>query len=175
MSDAKPKILISACLLGQKVRYDGKDNLQSHPRLQRWIVEGRVVTVCPEMAGGLPTPRPPSEIQLNKTADDVLSSQGKVTTVEGDDVTAEYVKGAQVALKLAQDDHICVAILKARSPSCGSTQRYDGTFSNTLVDGMGVTAALLLQHDIQVFDESRIDEALDAALESAKASVPGCK
>lgn len=158
-----PKLLISACLLGQKVRYDGKDNLQTHSRLQAWIKAGKVISICPEMVGGLPTPRPPAEIQQNKTAQEVLNGLAKIITVNGDDVTAEFLAGAQKALKLVQQHNIHVAILKARSPSCGSKQVYDGTFSRTLLDGMGVTALLLSQHGIRVFDETQIDAALDAA------------
>ncbi len=157
------KILISACLLGYKVRYDGKDNLQTHARLQAWIKAGNVISICPEMAGGLPTPRPPAEIQQGKTAKEVLGGQAKIIAVNGDDVTAEYLAGAQQALALVQQHHILVAILKARSPSCGSQQVYDGTFSRSLLEGMGVTTALLSQHGIRVFDETQIDIALDAA------------
>ena len=104
------------------------------------------------MAGGLPTPRPPSEIVGDK-----------VLTIDGEDVTAQYLLGAQKALELAQKHNIRVAILKARSPSCGSKQVYDGTHSGKLIDGMGVTAALFIQHGIKVFDETEIDQALNAA------------
>jgi uncharacterized protein YbbK (DUF523 family) len=147
------KILISSCLLGQKVRYDGKDCLQDHPRLSEWIKSDRTVFICPEMAGGLPTPRPPAEIVGNK-----------VLTINGEDVTPQYLLGAQKALDLAQKHNIRVAILKARSPSCGSKQVYDGTHSKKLIDGMGTTAALLTQHGVKVFDETEIDAALDEAM-----------
>ncbi|MGE3919859.1 MAG: DUF523 domain-containing protein [Gammaproteobacteria bacterium] len=157
------KILVSACLLGHKVRYDGKDCLQSHPRLQNWIDSGNVVFICPEMAGGLPTPRPPAEIQNAKTGKDVLAGLAKIINTNGDDVTSQYIAGAQKTLALAKNHHIEIAILKARSPSCGSKQIYDGTFSKMLIPGMGTTAALLTQHNIQVFDEDHIDEALDKA------------
>ena len=156
------KILISACLLGQKVRYDGKDNLQTNARLQEWIALGKVISICPEMTGGLPTPRPPSEIQFGKTAHDVLNNQAKILTDKNVDVTTEYLWGAQKTLELAKKHNILVAILKARSPSCGSKQIYDGTHSKKLIDGMGITAALLTQNGIQVFDETEIDQALDA-------------
>lgn len=157
------KILISGCLLGQKVRYDGRDSLQKNSRLDEWIQSGRIVFICPEMAGGLPTPRPPSEIQPGKTAEDIYKGTGKVLTISGDDVTPQYLLGAQKTLALAQKHNIGVAILKSRSPSCGSKKVYDGTHSKTLIDGMGTTTALLLQHGIQVFDETEIDQALDAA------------
>lgn len=155
------KILISACLIGQKVRYDGKDCLQQHQRLQKWFNAGKVVSICPEMAGGLPAPRPPAEIQSGKTAEEVLLKQAKILTIDDRNVSAEFVSGANKALVLAQKHHIRAAILKARSPSCGSNQVYDGTHSHTLVNGMGVTAALLSQHGVKIFDETQIDEALD--------------
>ena len=155
-----PKILVSACLIGQKVRFDAKDCLQSHPVFQEWVRDGRVVAICPEMAGGLPTPRPPSEIEPGKTAEHVLNKLGSVLTNQGVDVSAEYIKGAKKTLALAQKHKIRVAILKARSPSCGSKQVYDGTYSKSLVDGMGVTAKLLSENGISVFDETEIDLAL---------------
>lgn len=157
------KILISACLLGEKVRYDGKDNLQSHARLHVLILAGKIVSICPEMVGGLPTPRPAAEIEHNRTAEAVLRFQSKVLTKNGDDVSDEYRKGAQKALELALKNDIKVAILKARSPSCGSKQVYDGTHSKKLIDGMGITAQLLMQNGIKVFDETEIDAAIDCA------------
>ncbi len=157
------KILVSSCFLGNKVRYDGQDCLQSHERLQAWVKADKVIVLCPEMAGELPTPRAPAEIEKGKTAQAVLDNKAKVITVNGDDVTKEYVAGAQKALALVKEHHIQVAILKARSPSCGSTHVYDGSYSSQLVSGQGVTAALLIKHGIQVFDETQIDDALDAA------------
>lgn len=158
-----PKILVSACLLGHKVRYDGKDNLQTHARLQSWIQAGEVITICPEMAGDLPTPRPPAEIQTGRTALEVLNNNAQVLAIDGRDVTEHFRAGAYKTLALAQKHNIHVAILTARSPSCGSSQVYDGTFSRILVAGMGVTSALLRQHGIEVFDETQIDAALDKA------------
>ncbi|HHT0593205.1 TPA: DUF523 domain-containing protein [Legionella anisa] len=158
------KILISACLLGQKVRYDGGDCLQNHPLLQQWLKEGKIITLCPEMAGGLPTPRPPAEIQGRKSGVDVLKNHALVKTKNNQDVTDYFLEGAQRALELVKKHHIRVAILKARSPSCGSNMIYDGTFTRSLMQGEGVTAALLMEHGIQVFDELHIDEALRAAL-----------
>jgi len=157
------KILMSACLLGQKVRYDGGDCLQNHARLQSWIKAGNVITICPEMAGGLPTPRPPAEIQDHQNGQAVLDGTGNILTSNQDDVTAEFIAGAQKTLALAQKHHIRVAILKAKSPSCGSQSIYDGSFSRQLIDGMGVAATLLSQNGILVFDENSIDDALDTA------------
>lgn len=155
------KILVSACLLGEKVRYDGKDCLQSHSRLRQYIKDNRIIAVCPEMAGGLPTPRPPAEIELNGSAEKVLRYQAKVLAKNGNDVSSEYRLGAQKTLQLAQKHHIRCAILKARSPSCGSKQIYDGTHSKNLVDGMGITTQLLSEHGVKVFDETEIDVGLD--------------
>ncbi len=158
-----PKILVSACLIGQKVRYDAKDCFQSHQLFQQWVKDGNVVAICPEMAGGLPAPRPPSEIEFRKTAQDIINGQGKVLTIEGRDVSREYIKGAEKALELARKNNIHVAILKSRSPSCGSKNVYDGTHTRTLLDGMGVTAKLLSENGIEVFDETEIDLALEKA------------
>lgn len=158
-----PKILVSACLIGQKVRYDTKDCLQTHPPFQQWVQDGNVVAICPEMAGGLPTPRPPAEIEPGKTAEQVLHGLGSVLTNQGVDVSAEYKRGAQKALELAQKNNIHVAILKARSPSCGSKQVYDGTYAKSLIDGMGITAKLLSENGITIFDETEIDLALATA------------
>ena len=149
-----PKILISSCLLGNKVRYDGNGNYQDNVRLHVWVKAGNVIAVCPEVAGGLPTPRPPAEIQQDTK---------RVITINGDDVTAEYVAGAERALALAKQHTIKVAILKAKSPSCGVKQVYDGSHSRKLIPGQGITAALLSEHGVQVFDETEIDAALDAA------------
>lgn len=156
------KLLISACLLGQKVRYDGADQFQDHPRLHALKSAGRIVTICPEVAGGLAVPRPPAEIQQAKTGQDVLNGDACILTNTGQDVTAEFIRGAEKTLALAQANQVRVAILKARSPSCGSGVIYDGTFSSKKIPGMGTTAALLAQHGIQVFDEDQIDLAIDA-------------
>lgn len=157
------KILMSACLLGEKVRYDGGDCLQNHARLQIWIEAGNIITICPEMAGGLPTPRPPAEIQNKKTGLAVLNGETSIMTRAGEDVTIPFVNGAHKALALVKKYHIRVAILKAKSPSCGSSFVYDGTFSRQLIPGMGVTAGLLNQYGLMVFDENHIDEALNTA------------
>ncbi len=157
------KILMSACLLGQKVRYDGGDCQNNHSRLQGWLESKRIVTICPEMAGGLPTPRPPAEIQGGKTGFHVLQNTAVVATNLGEDVTQAFIDGAHKTLALAQKHNIRVAILKAKSPSCGSNYVYDGTFSRNLIDGHGVAAELLSQHGIKIFDEHQIDEALDLA------------
>ncbi len=153
---------MSACLLGHKVRYDGGDCLQQHGRLQAHFKQGNIITLCPEVSGGLSTPRPPAEIQGAKTGLDVLNHNARVQANNGDDVTSAFVQGAQNALALVKKHNIRVAILKAKSPSCGSGLIYDGTFSKKLIDGSGVTAALLQEEGVLVFDEHQIDAALDA-------------
>jgi uncharacterized protein YbbK (DUF523 family) len=152
---------VSACLLGHKVRYDGNDCLQDHVRLQALIKSRNVITICPEMAGGLSTSRQPAEIQNAMSGIDVLKGNEKILTIDGVDVTSQYMEGAYKALALVRDHNIHVAILKARSPSCGSEKIYDGTFSSSLIQGMGVTAALLSEHGVSIFDEYHIDEALE--------------
>jgi uncharacterized protein YbbK (DUF523 family) len=157
---AKQKILISACLLGEKVRYDGKDSFCQHPVLQQWQQENKLVVICPEMAGGLPTPRPACQIVGLGGGDAVLQGQAQVISSEGVDSTASYLQGAHKALQLAQTHSVVMAILKARSPSCGNNTVYDGSFSKKLIPGRGVTAALLKQHGFTVFNEEEIEEAI---------------
>lgn len=155
------KILMSACLLGAKVRYDGGDCEQQNSLLNQWRTEGRIVTICPEMAGGLPTPRPPAEIIGQGSGEAVLKFQAKVVANTHQDVSDEFRKGAELALALAQKHQIRIAILKANSPSCGNLEIYDGTYSRKRIVGQGVTAALLTQHGIKVFNENQLMEAAD--------------
>lgn len=108
----------------------------------------------------MPTPREPSEIEHGKKATDVLAEAGKVLTRSGKDVTKEYVEGAKQVLALCKELGITVAILKEKSPSCGSNKTYDGTFTGTKVSGKGVTAELLTQHGIQVYSEENFPDNL---------------
>jgi uncharacterized protein YbbK (DUF523 family) len=157
------RVLVSACLLGEAVRHNAQDKRSDHPVLRRWIAEGRVVRVCPEVAGGLPVPRPAAEIEGGAGGRRVLLGEARVVDRNGNDVTAPFVKGAQAALDLVEAHGIRVAVLKARSPSCGSSESYDGTFGGGLVEEPGVTAALLMSHGILVFSEEEL-EAADEAL-----------
>ena len=141
------KAIISACLLGVRCRYDGGDSRNETVMKQKETSE--LIPVCPEEAGGLPTPRPPAEI-VGGNGDDVLNGKAKVMTVDGTDVTDAYLKGAHHALQVAQAHGATQVILKARSPSCGCGDIYDGTFSGTLTSGDGVTTALLKRHGITV-------------------------
>lgn len=155
------KILISACLYGQPVRYDGQDNLVTHPQLQEWKAQGRLVVLCPEVSGGLPTPRPPAEIQPD----------GGVVTNEGGDVTAAFQAGANQAVEICRQHQIKLALLKENSPSCGSHFIYNGQFSGTKVAGQGLTTAALQANGIRVFSEHQIDE-LAATLASLETQSP---
>ncbi|WP_197457640.1 DUF523 domain-containing protein [Snodgrassella sp. CFCC 13594] len=143
---SKPIVLVSACLAGQKVRYDGRACLCTELG-----VEGDVhqIAFCPEMAAGLPVPRPPAEIQGGDGAA-VLASKARVIDFQGTDVTEFFVRGAEQALAVAQQHQVKVAILKQNSPSCGCGRIYEGDFSGNLKNGDGVTAALLRQHGIKV-------------------------
>jgi uncharacterized protein YbbK (DUF523 family) len=151
------KVVVSACLLGAPVRFDARDKLCDHPVLRRWIDEGRVVSACPEMLGGLGTPRPPAEL--------VNDGSRRVFTRDGDDVTREFEAGAAATARIADEEGVRVAILKSNSPSCGSGFIYDGTFTGTRVPGDGVAAAQLRRQGIAVFSEEQLDAA-DAYLTS---------
>ena len=148
------KILVSACLLGAPVRYNGTDKKTNHPILQRWIDEGRVVPACPEVLGGLGTPRPPAEITR-------IDGLRRVRASSGRDVTAEFERGAAEALEQAIRHGARVAILKEGSPSCGTTYVYDGTFTGTRVTGAGVTASLLREQGVRVFSETALEAAAE--------------
>jgi uncharacterized protein YbbK (DUF523 family) len=163
------RILVSACLLGHAVRYNGLDKKSDHDVLARWVADGRVVAVCPEVAGGLPVPRPPAEITGAAGGALVLAGHARVIARTGEDVTAEFVHGAEHALAKAQEHDIRVAVLKEGSPSCGSSFSYDGTFSGVRVPVPGVTAALLQRHGIRVFSEGQWAEA-DAAIGALEAA-----
>jgi uncharacterized protein YbbK (DUF523 family) len=155
-------ILISACLVGHKVRYDGGHQRLGHPLIDAWDGAGRLVPCCPEVLGGLPIPRPPAEIQ-GGDGKAVLGGRPVVRTAAGEDVTQPFARGAAAALEMAQAQGIRFAILCQRSPSCGSRQIYNGRFEGTLVPGMGVTTALLRAHGITVFSPEELAVASAAA------------
>lgn len=151
------KILISACLLGHAVRYDGSSKPLVHPAIDRWREEGRLVTICPELAGGMSVPRPPAEIENGMTGTDVLAGRARVMEVTGGDVTAAFVAGARAALEFAQAHDCTHALLIEGSPSCGSGFIYDGAFAGRKHAGNGVTAALFENAGIPVFSDRQID------------------
>ena len=155
-----PKVLVSRCLLGHRVRYDGGAS-GPYAQLAQWQAEGRVIALCPEVAGGLPTPRAAAEIPGGQGVE-VLAGKAAVITTEGEDVTEAFVSGARQALALVERHGIRIAILKANSPSCGNVQTYDGSFGGIKVAGQGVTAALLAGAGIQVFNELQLEDAARA-------------
>jgi len=161
-------ILVSACLLGEAVRYDGGDMRCDQDIMQRWLRDGRVVSVCPEVAGGLPVPRPRAEIADAAGGKQVLAGIARVFDSNGRDVSAYLIKGAERALDLARARHIRVAVLKEGSPSCGTGFTFDGSFTDTRIPNRGVTATLLHQAGVQVFSEAQLAEA-EAFLRSIEA------
>ena len=155
-----PKVLVSRCLLGHRVRYDGGAS-GPYALLAQWQAEGRVIALCPEVAGGLPTPRAAAEIPGGQGVE-VLAGKAAVITTEGEDVTEAFVSGARQALALVERHGIRIAILKANSPSCGNRLTYDGSFRGVKVEGQGVTAAVLTRAGVQVFSELELEEAAKA-------------
>jgi len=142
------KILISACLLGQNVKYDGKNNsILENPFIKKLLDLDMLISICPEVEGGLSTPRIPVEIIDNRAINQI-----------GEDKTIFFQNGAQKALEICKKHEIKYAILKFRSPSCGSNQIYDGTFTRTLIGGDGICAKLLKENGIHVFNEINIKE-----------------
>ena len=139
------KILVSNCLLGCLCRYKGDGC--PHEKVLALAGEHTLIGVCPEQMGGLSTPRNPAEIV-----------EDRVISCSGDDVTAQYRRGAETALKLAELNGVDFAILKANSPSCGKGVVYDGTFSGGKREGNGVTVDLLLSKGIPVFTENESDQ-----------------
>lgn len=138
-------LLVSACLLGIPCRYDAKEKLQDN--ILKLCQKHTLIPVCPEQLGGLPTPRDPSELVNDK-----------VMTDHGIDVTAQFKRGAEECLKIAKINNCSIAILKERSPSCGNSQIYDGTFRGCLIPGMGVCAKLLSENGITVYGESDLEQ-----------------
>ena len=138
-------ILVSTCLLGKRDKYDGCHNLNE--RVVALKSKYKIIPVCPEVMGGFPTPRNPAEQKGNKVFDN-----------EGNDLTEQFLNGAKKCLEIAKKHNCKIAILKAKSPSCGAGKVYDGTFSKTLVDGNGVFAQLLLEHGIRVYTENELDD-----------------
>lgn len=146
-------ILISACLTGIPCRYDGKANLAEIA--QKLVTAKKAIYVCPEIAGGLSTPRDPAEI-VGGSGEDVLDGKARVITDQGVDVTEQFIAGAEYTLHLAKEAGATFVILKENSPSCGSTYIYDGSFQSKKVTGDGVTSALLKRHGFQVGSEHNL-------------------
>ena len=134
------KILVSACLLGVNCKYNGGNNYNEN--IEEYLRDKEIIPICPEIYGGLPTPRVPSEIRNNK-----------VFTEDNIDVTENFKKGAEETLKLAKRLGVTKALLKSKSPSCGYKKIYDGTFTNQLIDGNGITTRLLLENGFEILTE----------------------
>lgn len=143
----KPKLLISSCLCGNNVKYNGGNNKLE--LLDKIKEKFELYLVCPEVFGGLSTPRNPSE----QVKDKVLSNLGT-------DVTEQFQEGAKIALAIAKKNNIKIALFKESSPSCGSTLIYDGSFSSKKIKGEGVAAKLLKENGIIVFSENQVDDLL---------------
>lgn len=156
------KILISACLAGLPVRYNGSAKPLIHDAVERWKAEGRLVTLCPELAGGFQVPRPPAEIENGLNGDDVLDGRARVLEISGGDVSAAYIDGARIALDVARENGCCHALLIDGSPSCGSGFVYDGSFSGRKHAGQGVTAAFLRRNGIAVYSDREVDQLVEA-------------
>ena len=154
------KILISACLLGEDVRYDGGNSsiayepsftFSQKELFMDILCDNEIFSICPEVSGGLGIPREPAEIVS-------AEKPFKVLTKSQEDVTVNFLLGAKNSLELCQNENIKVALLKSKSPSCGNIEVYDGTFSSSLVQGQGLTVKLLEQNGIKVFNETQLKE-----------------
>ncbi|WP_339287749.1 DUF523 domain-containing protein [Paenibacillus sp. FSL E2-0201] len=143
-------ILVSSCLAGMKVRYNGTDCLDE--MIQKLLNEDKAIAVCPELLGGFSTPREPSEI-IGGNGEDVLAGTAKVVDRSGTDVTDMYLKGAYITLAKAQEVSATMVVLKENSPSCGSAMIYNGEFKGKKIAGNGVTTALLRKNGIEVTSE----------------------
>ncbi len=141
----KEKILVSSCLLGKNVKYDGTNNCLSKILLDKLDDKYEIYSFCPEVEGGLPTPRIPCEI--------IAQNPLKIINKNNIDKTKEFIKGANLAFSLCKKNNIKLALLKANSPSCSSEFIYDGTFSSSKIKGLGTTTTLLQKHDIKIYDE----------------------
>ena len=154
------KILVSSCLLGEDVRYDGNNSsIAFNPKFSfslkelfmDILCENEIYSFCPEVSGGLGIPRTSAEIVKNEKPFIVKDENGL-------DVTINFLLGAKKALDVCKEENIKVALLKANSPSCGNIKIYDGTFTNNLIDGQGLTARLLKENGIEIFNETQLKE-----------------
>ena len=148
-------ILVSSCLAGLEVRYNGTHSLDN--RISKLVRENKAVTICPELIGGFSTPREPAEI-VGGDGEDVLDAKAKVVEKSGKDVTELYLKGAYATLEKAKKINATIVVLKENSPSCGSSMIYNGEFKGKKVVGNGVTSALLKRNGLQVISEEKFVE-----------------
>lgn len=157
------KILISSCLLGEDVKYDGNNNsiaygssftFNEKETFMDILCENEIYSFCPEVSGGLSVPRVTSEI-VSTTKPFIVKNKND------EDVTINFLLGARNTLELCKTQNIKVALLKAKSPSCGNKEIYDGTFTSTLIEGQGLTAKLLSENGIKIFNENELYKLLD--------------
>lgn len=148
-------ILVSSCLAGLKVRYNGTHSLNNG--IAKLVGENKAITICPELLGGFSTPREPAEI-IGGNGEDVLNGKAKVIEKSGKDVTELYIKGAYATLNKAKEINATVIVLKEHSPSCGSSMIYNGEFIGKKLEGMGVTSALLKRNGLKVISEEQFAE-----------------
>lgn len=165
------KIFVSSCLMGARVRYDGGTNTLDDQLLATWRAEGRLVSLCPEMAAGLPSPRPAAEIAPGATAQDVLSGRAGIYDKDGLDWTGEFTQGAELAVELAKAQSCRFALLADGSPSCGSTYVYSGKFDGQRHAGEGVVAARLKAAGVAVFAPDQLRDLARALEEAENTSV----
>ncbi|MDO4541174.1 MAG: DUF523 domain-containing protein, partial [Syntrophomonadaceae bacterium] len=154
-------ILVSACLAGIPCKYDGGHS--RYPVVEALLKAGKAVAVCPERLGGLSIPRPPAEIS-GGDGRLVLAGSAEVYDRIGNRVTDAFILGAEKCLEIARRENVRVGIMKNRSPSCGVSQIYDGSFSGNIIDGCGVAAALLMRHGINLFSEESDIETIGEAI-----------
>lgn len=154
------KILISACLSGFPVRYNGSDKKSVASYLDQWRQQSRLVAFCPELAAGFATPRPAAEIIPSQNGNAVIAQGARVVEATGADVTERYILGAWLTLQMAEQHGCRFALLTEGSPSCGSNVIYSGRFDGKQIAGNGVTAELLKAHGIEVFSDSNIDKLI---------------
>jgi len=149
------KIIVSSCLIGKRCAYDGK--IRENSLVKKLCADFGCIDICPEMAGGLTSPREANEIDSG-SGEDVIDGKARVVSLSGKCNTERFVKGARIALKCALLAGVSIAVLKQKSPSCGKGQIYSGKFNGVLRNGNGVTAALLLRRGIRVFTETEVDK-----------------
>lgn len=152
-------VLVSACILGERVRYHGGHAFNDDPHLAIWIRQGRVRALCPEVMAGFGTPREPAEIEGGVGGRRVLDKTARVLTRSGSDVTNQFTAGANAAVEVARATAAQVAVLKDGSPSCGSRYIADGGFAGRRVMQEGLTAAAFRSMGLAVFNEHQIEQA----------------
>ncbi len=148
-------ILVSSCLAGLEVRYNGTHSLDY--RISKLVGENKAVTICPELLGGFSTPREPAEI-VGGDGEDVLDGKARVVEKSGSELTELYIKGAYATLEKAKKINATIVVLKENSPSCGSSMIYNGEFKGNKIVGNGVTSALLKRNGLQVISEEQFVE-----------------